>query len=415
MKKRFSLATVIGLALLVAALTFTITYGAVQRIYNEQLAEEQQTGKRFAKLIKMLDIIQTDFVGNSNEPELMDGAADGVIAATGDRWSFYMDEKSYQEYRSSVANDYAGIGVTVIYDQAAGGLRVGKLHAGSPADTAGLRYRDLIVAVDGGNIVDLINELGYSDAVAKVRGVAGTDVVLTVERDGERMDFTVTRGQYLNNPISSEILDGNIGYIKIENFDSRADVNFADALSKLLGAEVEGLIFDVRDNGGGYKDVMVEMLDMLCPEGILFQMRDKHGSEQIDYSDAEEVDLPMVVLVNEDSYSAAEFFAAALQEYGKAYIVGTNTSGKGYSQVTIELGDGSAMNLSVYEYFTPSGKSLIGVGLDPDYKVPSNYSTNLLLLDHEDDEQLQTAIARVTLDIEQNRAAHPVSPEESGE
>lgn len=402
MKKRFNAATVVGLIVLVAALTFTLTYSAVTAAFSEQLSIERATSKRLSKIVNMVDVIESEFVGDYEFEELLNGAAEGIIAATGDRWSFYMDEEEYQQYKASTSNDYVGIGITVVFDEDAGGLRVAKVHAGSPADEAGLKFRDLIVTVDGQSILTMIEDLGYEEAVNQIRGESGTTVVLGVSGDnGEVVSHVVTRGAYVNNPISSEILEGNIGYIRIENFDSRADVNFISALNSLIEAGVEGLIFDVRSNGGGYKDVMVEMLDVLCPEGVLFTMRDKSGNEQVDYSDAQEVNLPMAVLVNEGSYSAAEFFAAALQEYGKAFVVGTGTSGKGYSQVTIELGDGSAMNISTNEYFTPSGKSLIGEGIKPDYPVAGNSSVNLLLLSHEDDTQLQTAIEQLKLKMPQ--------------
>jgi carboxyl-terminal processing protease len=144
---------------------------------------------------------------------------------------------------------------------------------------------------------------------------------------------------------------------------------------------------------------MVNMLDLLCPEGVLFTMRDKNGVESIDYSAPGQVDLPMVVIIDENSYSAAEFFAAALREYDKAEIVGTSTFGKGYSQITLELGDGSAINLSTNEYFTPNGESLIGVGVTPDHYVELGFDGSFLLLDEKDDPQLQKAIEVVALNI----------------
>ena len=397
MKKRFNVATIVGLMLLAAAVTFTITYLTVERQFQIQLSLEQSRDATLNKLDKVLDTIDSDFVGKYDTNKLIDGAVYGIIAATGDRWSFYMNKEEYAVYQKSVKNEYVGIGVTVSYDESKKGLVITKVHAGSPADEAGLKYRDVIVGIDGEAAADL----GYSETVKRVRGAENTKVKLSLMRGEMPMTVEITRRSYLYNAVSSKIINGNIGYVRIDNFDSRVDVNFDDAIGKLQEAGVQALVFDVRDNPGGMKDSMVKMLDLLCPEGVLFTMRDKHGSESVDYSAPGEINLPMVVIVNQDSYSAAEFFAAALQEYGKAQIVGTGTSGKGFSQVTKDLGDGSAINLSTNEYFTPKGKSLAGVGLTPDYPVELTGDKNFLLLDEKDDAQLQKAIEVVSLKMSQ--------------
>jgi len=400
MKKRLNLAAlIIGVIVLTAALTFTITYTTVADVFSEQLMLERATSKRLAKIVNLVDTIDSSYVGEYEFDELLDGAAEGIVYAMDDIWSFYMDEEAYLEYKQQIANDYVGIGVSVVLDGESGGLRVIKVHSGSPAEKSGIKFKDLILAVDGKPVSELVSELGYEDAVASIRGEGGTDVVLGIGRGREYIECAVTRGPYVSNPISSEILEGNIGYIRIENFDSNADLNFATAINNLIGAEVEGIIFDVRANGGGFKDVMVDMLNILCPQGVLISMRDKNGNEHIDYSDAEEIDLPMAVIVDAESYSAAEFFAAALQEYGKAKVVGVKTFGKGYSQVTVELGDGSAVNISTNEYFTPSGKSLIGVGVTPDYMADRDQTMHLYLLPHDQDAQLQTAILAIKDEI----------------
>lgn len=390
MKKRFNLATVFGLVLLTAALTFTLTRISVEQDYDNRLATEKAISARFMKLNNVLTTIEKEFVGEYDYDTLMDYAAAGMISGTGDRWSFYMSADDYKSYMQSVTNTFVGIGATVVYDEERDGILLVKVHPGSPADNAGLAKLDLVITVDGESVADL----GYTAAVDKVRGISGTVVSLEVISNGEETSHFVsaTRSNYLYNPISSEIINGNIGLIRIENFDERVAANFNVALDNLLKAGVEGLIFDVRNNGGGLKDEMVQMLDKLCPEGVLFTMRDVKGNESVDYSDASEIELPMIVLVNQDSYSAAEFFAVALQEYGKAIVIGTGTSGKGYSQQTRKLGDGSAMNISVNEYFTPNGNSLIGVGVIPDIELELVIEKNFYLLTTEEDTQLMRAL-----------------------
>jgi len=397
MKKRFNAATIIGLMLLAAAVTFTITYLTVESQFQEQLTVDKSRDDALNKIVKVLKTIESDFVGEYNQEELIDGAVYGIVAATGDRWSFYMNKEDYANYQSDIMNQYVGIGVTVTFSEEQQGLVITKVHSGSPADAAGLKRKDVIVGVNGEAVIDL----GYEETVSRVRGTENTPVTLKVQRGETSFTIDIVRKSYLYNAVSSRIINGNIGYVKIDNFDSRVDVNFEDAIAKLQEAQVKGLIFDVRGNPGGMKDAMVSMLDLLCPEGVLFTMRDKHGNESVDYSAPGEVDLPMVVIVNQDSYSAAEFFAVALQEYGKAEIIGTGTSGKGYSQVTKDLGDGTAINLSTNEYFTPQGKSLIGTGLTPDYYVELDFDGNFMLLEDEEDNQLQKAIEVLSLKISQ--------------
>jgi len=389
MKKRYNLVTLIGLLLVTSALTFTFTFTIVRNAFNESLSSENDTNERLGKIISVLDIIKDNYIGQYDEPALIEGAVEGIVNGTGDRWSYYVSAEAYEQYESYKNNSFVGVGLSVIYDEKSGGMVVTKVHPGSSAESAGIKFRDVVVAVGGERVVDL----GYADAVEKVRGAAGTEVTITVARDGTEQDFTMTRSGYVFEAITSSILAGDIGYMRIDNFDSGVDSAFANALNSLLDAGVKGLIFDVRNNPGGFKDAMIKMLDKLCPEGTLMIMRDKNGNEDIDTSDAAEVALPMVVIVNEDSYSAAEFFAAALQEYGKAEIIGTQTFGKGYSQIGIELGDGSLINLSTNEYFTPNGKSLIGVGVVPDHIVEFEGDVNWQLLDPEADNQILYALS----------------------
>lgn len=385
--------------LLVAVITFTITYLTVEKQFQEQLAIEKSRDDVFNKLGKIADLIEEMYIGEYNPEDLIDGAAYGLVAATGDRWSYYMSEEDYESYKDSLMNQYVGIGVTVSYDEENQGLIIAKVHSGSPAEAAGLKVKDLIVGVDGQKVADL----GYEGTINKVRGEENTSVVIEIIRGETPFTREIVRKSYLYNPVSSKIISNNIGYIKIDNFDTRSDVSFEDVLGKLLDANVDALIFDVRGNPGGLKNAMVNMLDLLCPEGVLFTMRDKKGEVSIDYSAPSEVVLPMAVIVDENSYSAAEFFAAVLREYDKAEIVGTKTFGKGYSQITLELGDGSAIKLSTNEYFTPKGESLIDVGITPDHYVELGFDGSFLLLDEKDDPQLQKAIEVVSLKISQEK------------
>ena len=196
------------------------------------------------------------------------------------------------------------------------------------------------------------------------------------------------------------MLDGQIGYVKIANFDTRCFDETSAAIDALLDDGAQALIFDVRNNGGGYKDELVKILDRLLPEGILFQSEDYSGTKQTDRSDAACIELPMAVLVNQDSYSAAEFFAAALQEYDWATVVGTKTCGKGNFQTAFTLSDGSMLNLSIGKYYTPQGRSLTDLGVTPDVEIEYDDETYAKLyysqLEDADDTQLQAALRILT-------------------
>ena len=335
------------------------------------------------------------FIDDYDEDALADAAAAAMVEATGDRWSYYLTAEEKSSYDEQMQNAYVGIGVTITLQEQDGGMRVEQVTAGGPAEEAGMQVGDIITEVEGESTLTL----GMAGTRAKVRGEAGTSVALTILRGGERLTLTVERRSIETAVATYEMLDGQIGYVKIANFDTRCFDETSAAIDALLDDGAQALIFDVRNNGGGYKDELVKILDRLLPEGILFQSEDYSGTKQTDRSDAACIELPMAVLVNQDSYSAAEFFAAALQEYDWATVVGTKTCGKGTFQTAFTLSDGSMLNLSIGKYFTPNGRSLTDIGVTPDEPVElSDEDAAKLLygqLAHADDAQLQAAIRAI--------------------
>ena len=323
------------------------------------------------------------FIDDYDEDALADAAAAAMVEATGDRWSYYLTAEEKSSYDEQMQNAYVGIGVTITLQEQDGGMRVEQVTAGGPAEEAGMQVGDIITEVEGESTLTL----GMTGTRAKVRGEEGTSVALTILRSIETAVATY------------EMLDDQIGYVKIANFDTRCFDETSAAIDALLTDGAQALIFDVRNNGGGYKDELVKILDRLLPEGILFQSEDYSGTKQTDRSDAACIELPMAVLVNQDSYSAAEFFAAALQEYDWATVVGTKTCGKGNFQTAFTLSDGSMLNLSIGKYFTPNGRSLTDIGVTPDEPVElSDEDAAKLLygqLAHADDAQLQAAIRAI--------------------
>ncbi len=346
-----------------------------------------------SKLDQLEALIQERFIGEVDATAMEDAAADAMVAALGDRWSYYIPASELTAYNEQMANAYVGIGITIQKTQGVQGLEVMVVNQGGPAEEAGMLAGDIIIAVDG---VDTL-ELDTTQVRNLVRGEEGTQVAITLLRQGQELTLDVTRREVLTIVAQGAMLEGNVGLVTIENFDKRCAEETIAAIEELLAQGAEKLIFDVRGNPGGYADELVKVLDYLLPEGELFRTVDYAGRERVDRSDADCLELPMAVLVNEDSYSAAEFFAAALSEYEAAVVVGTHTSGKGYFQNTFELNDGSAVGLSVGKYFTPKGVSLEKVGIAPDVEVPVDENTYALIyyamLAPEEDPQIQAALA----------------------
>lgn len=344
-----------------------------------------------SKLTRLESVIKERFIGEVDETAIEDAAADAMVNALGDRWSYYIPASEMMSYNAQMSNSYVGIGVTISV-QEDGTFLVQQVVAGGPAEAAGILPGDLFTGVDGTDCAGL----SLSEVSAMVRGEENTDVVITVLRDGQTVDLTVTRAYFETAVATARMLDGNIGLIRIVNFDSRCARETIAAIEDMIDQGATALIFDVRFNPGGYQSELVEVLDYLLPEGPLFRSVDYRGRESVDESDADCIELPMAVLLNGDSYSAAEFFGAALSEYGVAVTVGEKTCGKGYFQTTIDLGDGSAVGLSVGKYFTPNGVSLADVGITPDVEVPVDEETAAKIyagiLAPEDDPQLQAAI-----------------------
>lgn len=349
-----------------------------------------------SKLTELESLIESRFIGEADRETMEDAAAAAMVNATGDKWSYYIPASEYAAYRERMDNAYVGIGITIQQDEAEKGFFVKSVTPGSPAEEAGILVGDLLIKVEDQDIrgepVDLVHNL--------VRGEEGTSVRLIFLRQGDPVNFTIRRRQ-IHSPVAEyEMVTEDIGLVTIYNFDSRCAQETIAAIETLQSQGAKKLIFDVRNNPGGYAHEMVEILDYLLPEGDLFRTRTYDGKENVDRSDAAFLDLPMAVLVNGSSYSAAEFFAAALQEYEAAIVVGENTTGKGYFQTTYQLSDGSAVALSTGEYFTPSGKNLADIGITPD--VPSQVSAETAAairngtLEREKDPQLQAAIRAVS-------------------
>ena len=399
MKKGWKIVLAILCAFVIAAGSFIAAVQYLNTRYAAALSAREEDSPVQAKAAEVQEIIETYFIDDYDEDTLADGAASGMVDATGDEWSYYLSADEVAAYEESMANAYVGVGITITEDTEAGGMRVEEVVSGGPAEEAGIRVGDLLLAVEGEDVLPL----GIDGTRNLVRGEEGTRVNMHFSRNGTEYDVSVERRSIETPVVTGELLDGSIGYVKIDNFDERSAAETIAFVKDLIGQGAEALLFDVRFNPGGYADELVKVLDYLLPEGDLFRSVDYAGREEVDTSDASCVELPMAVLVNEDSYSAAEFFAAALQEYEWATIVGSQTYGKGNFQTAFYLSDGSMVNLSIGKYYTPGGKSLSETGVTPDVVVDLDDEQYALLyynaLEQADDPQFQAAIDTLTQKI----------------
>lgn len=347
----------------------------------------------YNKLEDLENLILTSFAGDADKTKIEDAAADAMVNAMGDRWSYYIPAAELPSFLDNSENAYVGIGVTVQATEDNSGLMVIAVQPGGPAEEAGVQVGDVIIQVDGESAQDRT----VTEISAMIKGEEGTVVSITVLRSGEGITMSMTRKRMETTVASSKLLNEHVGLVTIQNFDERCADETIAAIKALLNQGADMLLFDVRNNPGGYVDELTKVLDYLLPEGNLIRTVGTDGSDETVTSDADCVKVPMAVLVNENTYSAAELFAVDLSEYGVARIFGQKTSGKGFFQQVFQFSDGSAAGISVGRYYTSQGNNLEGIGLTPDEEIKLDDESEALLyngmLEPENDAQLQAAMS----------------------
>ena len=373
------------------ALTMCAAAGAITAVIC-LISTGWNTNEVGKKLREIDRLVSDKYVGELDADNVADYAAAGYITGLGDKWSSYIPAENYEAYRMSGEGKGCGIGVSVTSTETS--IRVTLVYDDSPAAKAGIEKGDYILGTG-----DLTTEKdGSSAVISAISGKEGTNVTVTVKKaDGSAKELTMQRAVVTQKMAWGKMLNDKIGYIRIENFHDGCADQFKAALQSLTDSGAQSLVIDVRHNGGGRVKEMSAALDPLLDEGTIMTLRMKNGSETVYTSDADRIDLPIAVLIDDQSISAAEFFAAALQEYDRATLVGTHTTGKERAQRTYQMSDGSAVNLSVEEYFTPKGKSLADVGIAPDIevKLTDEQTQNFFFLTPETDPQLQKAMETV--------------------
>jgi len=361
------------ICLMVASAAAMITYNKLTEagytITNFKLDQDAAAGllseKVENKIAEVISAMTAYYYEDIDQSEAAEGLYAGLVDSLGDPYSQYFTAEDYQDYISSVTGTYYGIGAVLTQDATTKEVSVTRVYAGSPAEKAGVMVGDIILSANGTPVGDM--EL--SEFVTYIRGDEGTKVDLVINRDGEEFTITAVRAKLSIPTVESEMLEDNIGYIQITEFDSVTTSQFKDALKVLKKQGMEKLIVDLRDNPGGLVSTVTDILDEILPEGLLVYTEDKAGNREEYNSDSTELGMPLVVLVNENSASASEIFAGAIKDYGYGTILGKKTFGKGIVQVMIPLSDGSAVKVTTARYYTPNGNFIHGVGIEPDVEL----------------------------------------------
>jgi carboxyl-terminal processing protease len=316
-------------------------------------------GDDYKKYEEIRSVIQEYYVGNADEAAIEDAVSRAIVQSLGDRWSYYMSQEEYGEYQLYSTNRYTGIGISAELDEESHYPVIVSVSEDSPAARAGLETGYSLLALEGSDLKDKTS----AELRELMESYGEENFTLTVMNAQEATrDVELKCELVFSEPVRYEMLSGDIGYVRIINFEEGCAAGMESAVDDLIAQGAVSLIFDVRDNPGGKVSELIDALDYLLPKGDLFISRSKDGTEKTYDSDADSVALPMAVIINGNSYSAAEFFAAVLREYEVAVLVGEPTTGKGRSQTTVELSDGSAVHISNNVYLTPGEKDLSETG-----------------------------------------------------
>ncbi|MDE6312457.1 MAG: S41 family peptidase [Lachnospiraceae bacterium] len=335
-------------------------------------------------------VIDKYYLEEEQIKDVQEGVYKGMLDALGDPYSVYYTKEEYDSFQESYEGKYCGIGASLIENAETGIITIVKAFEGSPAKEAGLQTDDIVYKVDG----EEVTGIDLTEVVSRVKGLEGTAVTLTILRNGEEQDLEILRKTISVPTVEYEMLENNMGYIIISEFDEITLQQWNEAYEALKNQGMTSLIVDLRNNPGGGLSVVANILDTVLPEGMIVYHEDKYGNRDNYTSDEEhKIDIPLAVLVNGNSASASEIFAGAVKDYGVGTLIGTTTFGKGIVQQMISLGDGSAMKVTISKYYTPKGVCIHGTGIEPDITLEFDSQK---YLEDETDNQLQKAIEILT-------------------
>ncbi len=342
---------------------FVIGNGGIQKVKNTQVLDEAAVDK----ISELMSYIDMYYYEDIDEADLQEGIYEGMVDGLGDKYAAYYSKEDYADFQISSTGKYYGIGAGLKQDADTMEVTITKVYEGTPAEEAGLLNGDMIISADGVEAVSVELE----QLVQHIRGEEGTFVTMEIYRPDtqEYLTFEVERRNVELPSISSQMFENTIGYIQISEFQSGTEKQFWDAYQNLQDQGMQSLIVDVRANPGGLLSSVTGILDGILPEGLLVYTEDKYGNRMDFSSDAKCIHIPMVVLVDGNSASAAEIFAGAIKDYEYGTLLGTNTFGKGIVQTIYPLSDGDAIKITTAKYFTPNGNYIHDVGIKPDIEL----------------------------------------------
>lgn len=375
-KKILLMVAAVGIAFVVGRYTADIG-GSGDSIITKKVVQKAEA---------IQQVIDKLYLEEEDVQAVQEGVYKGMVSALGDPYSVYYTKEEYDAFQESYTGEYCGIGASLLQNADTGLITIVKTFKGSPAQEVGLKTDDILYKVEG----EEVTGEDLSEVVARVKGKEGTTVKVTIMRGTEEMDLELVRKTISVPTVEYEMLDNNMGYIIISEFDEITTSQWMEAYETLKQQGMTSLIVDLRNNPGGGLSVVAEILDSILPEGMIVYHEDKNGQREEYKSDEEhKIEVPLAVLVNGNSASASEIFAGAVKDYGIGTLIGTTTFGKGIVQQMVSLGDGSAMKVTISKYYTPNGVCIHGTGIEPDIQV--EFDAEAYEKD-ESDNQLQKAI-----------------------
>ncbi len=393
MNKKISLGVAISLVAIGCAITFVLTWAVSLNVYNSKIGTAEKYEGMYAKLREIDAAVRNNYIGTLNEENIENSIINGYVSGLNDRYASYMSSASYYEIRQANDGVILGAGFEVESD-GSGYLKVTNVYKGSSAELNGIITGDVITEIDGKNLLSM----GAAAAEERLSGEVGTRVALKLLRDGEEVSVNLIRQQLEIQSVTGEFLEDNVAYVRISTFNAKTAEQFANVLNIMTTTGAESLIIDVRQNSGGLVSALKPILNRFIPAATVATAEYADGSRKaiVETDSDTKFDLPMVILVDSGTASAAELFAGALRDECGAMIVGTQTYGKAVMQNTYEFSDGSALTISTAKVYLTKSGTWDETGLKPDYLVELNIDAAIENLTPESDAQLQKAIEIIT-------------------
>ncbi|MBE6901392.1 MAG: PDZ domain-containing protein [Ruminococcaceae bacterium] len=389
MNKKISLGVAISLVAIGCAITFVLTWAVSLNVYNSKIGTAEKYEGMYAKLREIDAAVRTNYIGTFDEEAIEASAISGYITGIGDKYASYMTGSTYYEIQQTNNGVILGAGFEA-EDDGSGYLKITTVYSGSSADIAGVKVGDVITAIDGKSLLSM--EAGT--AAEKLSGEVGTRISLKLLRNGEALSVNLIRQQLEIESVTGDILDNNVAYIRISSFNAKTAEQFGNTLNSITAVGAKSLIIDLRQNSGGVTSALKPMLNRFVSSAIIATAEYADGSRKaiIETDSGTIVDMPVAVLVDGGTASAAELFAGALRDEYGAVIIGTQTMGKALIQNTYEFSDGSALTISTARVYLTKSGTWEGTGIKPDYVAELTLDTLPENLTYEIDSQLQKAV-----------------------